>query len=215
MFRTPLDIFDSPLSCSTTADQPFSRTASAVSAANLPRAASAAETSDVMSSAVRFRLRQGGAVRSQDVSAAAATSWPPRQARLAAAAAGAAMCSLQNIKSRDLSASDVNGVCVPLRRQLAKQVPRVHHAMQNSRPASFRGGGCSRRIGLVPPGRTTMLVKSASGPGLSTRAAIVRVSAVVREDTPVATVLPPVVETALGGARVPLPLEPPRAVGVR
>ena len=59
-----------------------------------------------------------------------------------------------------------------------------------------------------------MLAKSVSGLGLSTRAAMVRVSAVVMEDTPVVTVLPPV-ETALGGARDPPLLVPPRAAGVR
>lgn len=134
-------MFDSPLSCSTTAGQPLSRTALAVSSAKLPIAASAAETSDVRHSAVRFRLGQGGAVRSQDASAVAVTSWPPRQVRLAAAAAGTAICSRQKVKSLFRSASDAKGVCVTWRRQLAKQVPRVHQAMQNSWPASFRGGG--------------------------------------------------------------------------
>ena len=109
------------------------------------------------------------------------------------------------------SVAFANGTCALLRRQFAKQHPRVHHAMQNSLPASLCGGGWSRRIGRVPPGRTAMPVKSASCTGLSTLVTAVRVSAVIEETHvfAVVTVLPPVA-TALG-AREPPPLD--RVVG--
>ena len=53
----------------------------------------------------------------------------------------------------------------------------------------------------MPPGRTMMLTKSASGIGLSTRATGVRLVSAVSEDTPVradAWELEPAVDTALG-----------------
>ena len=81
--------------------------------------------------------------------------------------------------------------------------------MQNSRPASLRGGGCSRRVDRVPPGRTLLAENSASRPVLSTRAAMaVRVSVPpVLPVRPVPVVLSSVC-TQLGG-----PCDPPPVRG--
>lgn len=110
--------------------------------------------------------------------------WPTRQVRLLPAA-GAARCSRQNVKRRVRSFADANGTCVARRLQFGKQPPRSHQATQNSWPASLVGGRLSRRIGLVPPGRTVMLPNSASGDGLSIRAIGTRLASVVIDDTPV------------------------------
>ncbi len=81
--------------------------------------------------------------------------------------------------------ADAKGTCVALLPQLGKQPPpRVHHAIQCSWPASFAGGQCSRIIfRVIPPGRSEMLVNSASPAGLSMRVTAMRES-VVSVDTP-------------------------------
>ena len=72
---------------------------------------------------------------------------------------------------------------VTRRPQVGKHPLRNHHATQNSCSASLAGDLCSRSTGRVPPGRTLMLLNSASGAGLSTRATEVRVVSAVMDDT--------------------------------
>ena len=65
---------------------------------------------------------------------------------------------------------EAKGTCAARQRKFRKQPPRVHHAMQNSLPASFVGGRCLRRMLRVPPGRNVISLKSAlwalgAGPG--------------------------------------------------
>ena len=68
------------------------------------------------------------------------------------------------------SPSDANARCVAMRPQFSKQPERSHQPKQNSWPASLLGGRCCRTTGRVPPGRNVILLKSASGCGLATRA---------------------------------------------
>jgi hypothetical protein len=78
------------------------------------------------------------------------------------------------------------GTCIWCRPQFSKHAPRSHQAMQNSLPVSFVGGRRSRSSGLVPPGRTVMLVNAVSGAGFAARAAgVFPLESAVRVDTPV------------------------------
>jgi hypothetical protein len=65
---------------------------------------------------------------------------------------------------------EAKGTCAARQRKFGKQPPRVHHAMQNSLPASFVGGRCLRRMLRVPPGRNVISLKSAYVCGFVMRA---------------------------------------------
>ena len=194
---TPGERFDWPRTRRTTVAQPSRCTSVAVWLAHSPKVVSAAEISSTFRLLLGLEelivpcgaVRQGGAVRSQGDSAsvpvgAAVSPWRPRQV-WPLPAAGAARCSRQKLRSRVRSAEDAKGRCVARRPQDGKHPLRSHHATQNSCPASLAGGRCSRSTGRVPPGRTTMLLNSASGDGLSTRATeVLGVLSAVREDMP-------------------------------
>lgn len=151
--RTESDMLDWPRTFATYLAHPNRVTASAVDKANLPSVRSAWD----IWSACRFRgcasllPCQGGASSSQADSALAPggaraePAWPTRQVLPPAAVGGAARCSRQYVKRRVRSLADANSVCVARLPQFGKQPPLIHHATQNSRPASFCGGGRVRR----------------------------------------------------------------------
>ena len=210
--RTSSDRLDLPRACATYPAHPNRSTACAVDAANLPRVLSAWEIwlASRWRRSVTFAPCQGGALSSQADSALAPdgalaeSAWPTRHVLPPAAGGGAAKCSRQYVKRRVRSAAEVKGVWVTRLPQFGKHPPRIHHATQNSWPASFCGGGRVRNSWRVPPRRVTMLVKSASGAGLSIRTTLSRVGSVM-DDTPVdadvALLLPPA-EMTLGAFRV-------------
>ena len=205
------DKLEVPRALLTNEFHPRERTVCAVARANLPRVFSASDISVCLrlcvwsggstlilaqgvglvcvkaaGSLLAFaRVGQGGARRSQGVSAGAQaddsadTPWPPRQVL---PAGGAARWSRQNVRSRVRSPSEAKGTWEARRPQLGKHAPRSHHATQNSRFWSLVGGRPSFRSGRNPLGRTTMVRKSGSDWGFSMRATTCRVLS-VKPDT--------------------------------
>ena len=169
-------MLDCPLTSRTVLCQPCVRKRDAVLFANLPSLVSAAD----IWSACRLRCRsccdaspgqggapggQGGAVGVGD--SPPAPPWPASQAE---PGAGACKCSRTYARSRPRSAGEANGACVMRRPQFGKHAERVHHATQNSCPASFNGGRWVRITARAPPGRRGMLDNSVSTVGFAIRA---------------------------------------------
>ena len=183
-------MFDLPLALATKSVQPNSCNRRAYPLANLPSCVSTSE----ISGAFRFRFslgfgpvagcisvmsrmpcaHQGGAALSQADSVCTSAvdtmlAWPNRQA-LVPPPAGATKCARTNVRNRVRLLGEAKGTCAARQRKFRKQPPRVHHAMQNSLPASFVGGRCLRRMLRVPPGRNVISLKSAYVCGFVMRA---------------------------------------------